>query len=105
LDFLLEAKNNPIYHRLDERPQEVSMGCLICRNLERAYEEELKEYMKALSSASYQFCTLFAAKKNVDMERAKYELEEHQKVCLYAEKIPVYLPERQRPKSSRRAVA
>jgi hypothetical protein len=81
------------------------MSCQICRNLERAYEAELSEYMKACSSETYRISTLFAARKNVDMERAKYELEEHRKVCHAAREIPAFLPERQMPKRSREVAA
>jgi hypothetical protein len=58
------------------------MSCVICANLERAYQAELNEYLVARSLASYRASTMFAAQKNVDMERSKYELEEHRKVCL-----------------------
>ena len=60
------------------------MGCPICRNLERAFEAGLGEYIEARSSAYYPFCTKAAAYKKVDMERARYELEEHKLVCASA---------------------
>jgi hypothetical protein len=60
------------------------MGCAICRNLERAFEAGLREYIEARSSAYYPFCTKPAAYKKVDMERARYELEEHRLVCVSA---------------------
>jgi hypothetical protein len=58
------------------------MGCPICRNLEQAFEAGLSEYLEARSSAYYPFCTKAAAYKKVDMERARYELEEHRLVCV-----------------------
>jgi hypothetical protein len=60
------------------------MGCPVCRNLERAYEAGLSEYIEARSSAYYPICTESAACKKVDMERARYELEEHRLVCVSA---------------------
>jgi hypothetical protein len=60
------------------------MRCPICRNLERAYEAGLSEYIEARSSAYYPICTKSAARKKVDMERARYELEEHRLGCVSA---------------------
>jgi hypothetical protein len=60
------------------------MNCLICRNLQRAYETALKEYVEACSSASFHVCSDVAARRNVDMERTKYDLEEHSLVCTSA---------------------
>jgi hypothetical protein len=57
------------------------MKCLICRELERAYNVGLGEYIEARSSACYRFTKRFAAAKNVDLERARYELEEHRHLC------------------------
>jgi hypothetical protein len=70
------------------------MNCSICRNLEQAFEAGLSEYVEARSSACFRVCTEFAALKNVDMERARYELEEHRLQCDSAVKVRVLLPER-----------
>ena len=58
------------------------MNCSICRNLEQAFEAGLSEYVEARSSAGYQVSKRHAAEMNVDMERARYELEEHRLVCV-----------------------
>jgi len=63
------------------------MKCLTCKNLERALESRRSEYVEARSSAYYQVTTEFAAHKNVDKERAKSDLEEHQLVCGYASQM------------------
>jgi hypothetical protein len=63
------------------------MNCLICKNLERALESRRSEYTEARSSAYYQVTTEFAAHKNVDKERAKSNLEEHQLVCTSAARV------------------
>ena len=63
------------------------MGCLICRDLERAFKARHSEYIGARSAASYRVSTQLAAYKNVDMERAKNELEEHQLVCVSAAQV------------------
>ena len=60
------------------------MDCPICRDLERAYKAGLSEYIEASSSAFYRVCTELAAQKNVDVERRRYELEEHRRVCIAA---------------------
>ena len=70
------------------------MNCQICRDLERIYEAALSEYTEARSSAFFQVCLDVAAQKNVDMERARYELEEHRLVCVSAGKTVAPLPER-----------
>jgi cytidylate kinase len=69
------------------------MNCSICRELAQAFEAELSEYIEARSSASYRVSTKLAAKKNVDMERARYELEEHRLVCVSAARVLAHLPE------------
>jgi hypothetical protein len=61
------------------------MDCLTCKNLEQSLESRCREYVEARSSAYYQVTTEFAAHKNVDKERAKSDLEEHQLVCASAQ--------------------
>jgi hypothetical protein len=63
------------------------MECLVCRDLERTYDAGRKEYIEARSSACYRVTKEFAAVKNVDMERARYELEEHRLLCVFAGKV------------------
>lgn len=70
------------------------MDCPICRDLKRAYEAGLSGYIEARSSACYQVSKKLAAKKNVDMERAKYELEEHRLLCVFVVRVVALLPER-----------
>lgn len=60
------------------------MNCLICRDLERAYETALSEYIEARSSAWFSVSSDVAAYRNVDMERTRYDLEEHRLVCASA---------------------
>lgn len=50
------------------------------------------EYIEACQSASYRFCAKFAAHKRVDMERARYELEEHGIACVSAFRRADVLP-------------
>jgi hypothetical protein len=70
------------------------MDCPICRDLERAYEARFSEYIEARFSAYYQASKRLAAFKNVEMERAKSELEEHRFVCALTIKMIALLPER-----------
>jgi len=60
------------------------MACLIYRNLERTLDSRRSKYFEARSAAYYQVSTELAAQKNVDMKRAKSDLEEHQLVCASA---------------------
>lgn len=81
------------------------MPCLICRNLERAFEASQSEYLEARSSACYRVCRKPAAHMNVDMERAKSELKEHQSVCVFAARKPALLPSGKVPVSLRQVAA
>jgi len=57
------------------------MDCSECKNLEQAFESRLSKYTEARSAVYYRVSTELAAKKNVDMERARNDMEEHQLVC------------------------
>ena len=56
------------------------MDCLECKNLEQYFDEMQARYEAARRSAYYRICTELAAKREVDMERAKSALEEHRNV-------------------------
>jgi hypothetical protein len=60
------------------------VDCLVCKDLERTFESRRSQYIEARSAAYYQVSTELAAYKNVDMERAKSDLEDHQLVCVSA---------------------
>jgi hypothetical protein len=70
------------------------MDCPICRDLKRTYEAGFREYIEACSSACFRACTRLAARKNVEMERARYEVEEHRLVCVSAVRVFARLPGR-----------
>ena len=59
----------------------MSMDCLTCTNLEQALESRFSKYSEARSAPFYQVSTELAAKKKVDMERARNDMEEHQLTC------------------------
>ena len=63
------------------------MNCLECKKLEEAFESSLSKYIEARSAAYYRVSTELAAKKNVDMERARNDLEEHQLICASAAEL------------------
>ena len=88
-----------------EKREDAGMGCLICASLEQAYLAQLSEYIEARSSACYRVSTKLAAQINVEMERARYELEEHQSVCVTTARMPVLLPQRETPASMRTLAA
>lgn len=60
------------------------MDCLECKDLQRYFDEMQARYVAARMSAYYRVCTELAAKREVDMERAKSALEEHRNVCATA---------------------
>jgi len=60
------------------------MACLICKDLERTLDFRRSKYFEARSAAYFQVSSDLAAKKNVDMERAKSDLEQHQLACVSA---------------------
>jgi hypothetical protein len=60
----------------------ISMACLKCAHLEQLFESKLSNYGEARSAMFHQVSTELAARKRVDMERARNDLEEHQLVCL-----------------------
>jgi len=59
------------------------MDCPTCEDLERVFESRRRNYIAVRSAAYYRVSTELAAYKNVDMERAKSDLEEHQLVCVF----------------------
>lgn len=58
-----------------------SVDCLVCKDLDRALKLTLANYLAARSAAFYRVCTDIAAKREVDMERARTDLQEHRLVC------------------------
>jgi hypothetical protein len=83
----------------------LAMECLICRELKRTYDAALEEYVEARSSASYQISKRFAAVKNVDMERARYELQEHRALCIFAREVFMLSPQQVTPMRLRHRAA
>jgi len=61
------------------------MDCPRCMVLEQAFEFKVSKYGAARSAAFFQVSTELAARKMVDMERARNDLEEHQLTCLRAQ--------------------
>jgi hypothetical protein len=53
----------------------------MCKSLKRTFEAKRSQYVEARSAAFYQVSSELAAYKNVNMQRAKNDLEEHQSVC------------------------
>jgi len=51
------------------------MACVVCKDLERTLDFRRSKYFEARSAPYYQVSTELAAQKNVDMERAKNDLE------------------------------
>jgi hypothetical protein len=84
----------PLPYRLTGQNAEEAqeMDCPICKGLERAFEAGRSEYIEARLSACFRVCTEFAARKNVDMERARYDLEEHLSICVSTVRMLAFLP-------------
>ena len=60
------------------------MGCPVCKRLERTFEGWNTECLRARSSLYCQVSSRFAAYDNVEMERARSELQMHRSKCLLA---------------------
>jgi hypothetical protein len=56
----------------------------MCKDLERTFEARHSTYIAARSAPYYRVSTELAAYQNVEMERAKSDLEEHRLVCVFA---------------------
>jgi hypothetical protein len=63
--------------------------CSECESLNRVFESKLTEYLAARSAVLYQISTEFAAKQQVDMERARNDMEEHLSVCSFAAEVRI----------------
>jgi hypothetical protein len=59
-------------------------NCPECENLKQIFESKLSAYLAARSAVLYQISTEFAARQQVDMERAKNDVEEHLSICSFA---------------------
>jgi hypothetical protein len=81
------------------------MDCPICRDLQRACEAGLSAYCEARSAAIYEFSTRFAAYRYVEMERAKNDLEDHRLVCVAADRVIAFIPQREMSVSLSRVAA
>jgi len=68
------------------------MRCQTCRNLEEVFDARRSEYIEAGSLACNRVSRKFTAYLNVEMERARAELEEHRMVCLSAANEPAHQP-------------
>ena len=59
-------------------------NCPECESLNQVFESRLTGYLAARSAVLYQISTEFAARQQVDMERAKNDMEEHLSICSFA---------------------
>jgi hypothetical protein len=57
------------------------MDCLQCNGLIRVFESRLSGYVEARAAPFYRVSTELAARKRVDMMRARADLEEHRLAC------------------------
>jgi len=67
-------------------------NCLECKDLNRIFKSELTKYLVARSATFYRISTEFAAKRQVDMERAKNNMEEHLLICPLITKARCLVP-------------
>jgi uncharacterized surface protein with fasciclin (FAS1) repeats len=81
------------------------MYCRLCETLERALATTQSEYIEASSLAYHIVSKKFAAYKNVEMERARAELQEHRMVCLAAmnasQSVPAAMLRHAKPEAPR----
>ena len=64
-------------------------SCPECENLNQVFESKLSNYRAARSAVLYRISTEFAAKQQVDMERARNDMEEHPSVCSFAAEVRI----------------
>ena len=62
-------------------------NCPECESLKQVFESKLTGYLAARSAVLYLISTEFAAKQQVDMERARNDMEEHLSICSLAVEI------------------
>lgn len=70
------------------------MNCPVCWALKRAYEAEVNEFTEVRSSACFRVCPDIASPMIVEVERARYELEEHRRVCASSVRVVAPSPDR-----------
>jgi hypothetical protein len=80
-DYFFEIRPHIFRRRPGGELEGNAMVCLVCKDLEQAFNAVHSEYDEARSSMCYRFTRKFAALKYVDMERAKSALEEHKLHC------------------------
>jgi hypothetical protein len=81
------------------------MDCPVCWGLKQAYDAAAIEYITARSSACFRVCLNVAARKNVEMERARYEFEEYRRGCVSSAKPVALVPKQRVPTKLKRLVA
>jgi len=64
-------------------------NCPECESLSQVFESKLTGYFAARSAVLSQISTEFAAKQQVDMERARNDMEEHLSVCSFAAEVRI----------------
>ena len=62
-------------------------NCPECESLSQVFESKQTGYFAARYALLYQISTEFAAKQQVDMERAKNDVEEHLLTCPFAARV------------------
>jgi hypothetical protein len=60
---------------------------LECAALDRTFKAAFAKYIEARSSALFRVSTEFAAMDQVDMERSKTSIQEHELVCTFAGEV------------------
>jgi len=58
--------------------------CSVCKDLEQAFKSRRGKYIESRTASYYQVSTELAAFNNVEMERAKSDMDEHQLICASA---------------------
>jgi hypothetical protein len=61
--------------------EDIYMNCSECTYLNRAFESAHVKYVEARYASFYRVSNEIAAREQVDMERAKSDLQEHQSMC------------------------
>lgn len=72
------------------------MNCPECRGLYRIFEQKRALYLEARSAAFFQISTKIAVRRDVGLQRALGDLQEHQAACPWAIVAQVMVANRSR---------
>ena len=77
-------KENRFFYQWSVGDWRRNMGCLVCENLKQVLDSKRSKYINAVCAPYYLVSMDVAAWRNVDIELAKSNLEDHRLLCAAA---------------------